>query len=266
MALNVELGIGCSSQAPCSDEYGCPDNIQPDFCIKRHDTQPSFKISVNDCDGVVDFTDQNLVLEANIWCNARLKKSIDKDGDYISLADNIGFNQVMQNDIIIIDRTRRPEHMLVTGFDENNKLIKIQRGYNGTEIQPWSKGSFLRIFRAVDSPAEIQSIFEDVMQNDGTTLKDQLTTTFLVYNWNSNVTCLPGCYWLEFKLMKIQDNNVTPMKNNYISNTEISFTPSTFGPEDFGCGMGVDVEWVRRFPSQAQGFLIKIIDSPTNNL
>ena len=266
MALNVELGIGCSSSSSCVDLYGCPQGIQPDFCIKRHDTQPSFKISVDDCDGVVDLTDESLVLEASIWCNAKLKKSIDSQIDYISFADNIGFNQVMQDDIIIMDSVRRPEYMLVIGFDENNKLIRVQRGYSGTEVQSWSKGSSLRIFKAINAPAEIQSVFEDVEQTDGTTLKNQLTTTFLVLNWTPNLTCLPGCYWLEFKLMKMQSIAPIAPITTYEMSSIISFTPSSYGPEDFGCGMGIDIEWVRRFPSQGEGFLIKINDSPTNNL
>jgi hypothetical protein len=262
MALNVELGIGCSgSSSSCNDAYGCPQGIQPDFCIKRHDTQPSYKVSIDDCDGVIDLTDESLVLEASIWCNAKLKKNINDQIDYISFADNIGFNQVMQNDIVIMDRARGPEYMLVTGFDENNKLIRVQRGYNGTQIQSWSKGSSLRIFRAINAPAEIQSVFEDITQEDGT-ISNQLTSTFLVFNWDSATTCLPGCYWLEFKLMKMQPISFAPIVKSDISN--ISFIP--YEPEDLGCGLGVDVEWVRRFPSQGEGFLIKINDTPTNNL
>jgi hypothetical protein len=30
-----------------------------------------------------------------------------------------------------------------------------------------------------------------------------------------------------------------------------------------GCDLGSGVEWVRRFPLDAEGFLIKIVDSPT---
>ncbi|NBW98826.1 hypothetical protein EBR03_04570, partial [bacterium] len=119
-------------------------------------------VAVEDCDGVVDLTDGNLVLEVNMWAKAKLKKSIDTEETNLSFADGIGFNQVMQNDIIIIDRVRGPEHMLVTGFDESNKLIKVQRAYNGTQAQSWNKGDSIRIFRLMDAPAEIESVFEDV--------------------------------------------------------------------------------------------------------
>jgi len=256
---NIELGIGCSSNSSCPDNYGCPDGVAPNFCIKRHDTKPSFRVAVEDCDGVVDLTDGNLVLEVNMWAKAKLKKSIDTEETNLSFADGIGFNQVMQNDIIIIDRVRGPEHMLVTGFDESNKLIKVQRAYNGTQAQSWNKGDSIRIFRLMDAPAEIESVFEDVFQTDGTVLSNQLTETFMVFNWNANSTCLPGCYWLEFKLMKMNYDSM-------INSNSISFTPSSLTPEDFGCTSGSGVEWVRRFPSSAEGFLINIIDSPTQEL
>jgi hypothetical protein len=239
---------------------GCPEGVVPAFCIKRHDTKPALKISVEDCDGVVDLTDESLVLEVNMWAKAKLKKTITAEENYLSFADGIGFNQVMQNDIIIIERTRSPEHMLVTGFDETNKLINVQRAYNGTQAQACNKGDSLRIFRLMDAPAQIESVFEDILQADGTSLSDQLVSTFMVYNWDANSTCLPGCYWLEFKLMKI--NNSTPL----INSSSISFTPSSLTPEDFGCFSGLGVEWVRRFPSSSEGFLISIIDSPTQEL
>jgi len=40
-----------------------------------------------------------------------------------------------------------------------------------------------------------------------------------------------------------------------------SFTSPT--PSEVGCDIGSGVEWVRRFPSDGEGFLIKIVDSPT---
>ena len=43
----------------------------------------------------------------------------------------------------------------------------------------------------------------------------------------------------------------------------ISFTNPNLSAEDYGCVLGENVEWVRRFPSSGEGFLIKIEDSPT---
>ena len=347
---------GCGGSTSCSDKHGCPDGVCPDFLIKRHDTQPAFKIKLDDCDGPVDL--RGLVLEANMWANAKLKKAIDNSITYFRLAGDIGFEQIMVGDIIIMSRARLPEHMLVIGFDEKNKLVQVQRGYNATTASAWIRGSKLRIFRTLDSAAVTETILEDVEQTNGTTDKDVLTQSFLVYEWNSNDVCLPGCFWLEFKLLKmidlvlyspgnkwcgpthtetggffftgtattdssmllsydstndeyrlpapsevwsgakhqqVDENYYTGTAHDdgsvYLSRTGIpsddnlcytssgnivlttagintaSIIPSFVGsgnvPADYGCTLGVGVEWVRRFPSESEGFLIQIVDSVT---
>ncbi len=192
---------GCASS--CADKFGCPEGVSPDFIIKRHDTKPSFKVSVSDCDGPIDLS--GLVLEVNMWAKGKLKAAIDENDTYFQLANNIGFDQAMIGDIIIMDRVRMPEHMLVTGFDENNKLIQVQRGYNGTTPSDWKKGSLLRIFRVLNAPAVTETVFDDIEQLDGTVLENQIIESLLVYEWQPNDVCLPGCYWLEFKLLKMID-------------------------------------------------------------
>jgi hypothetical protein len=227
-----ELGIGCSQSVGCSGTDGCPDGVKPDFCIKRNDTSPSFKVSMEDCDGVVDLAG-NFVLEVNIWVKSKLKKAIDASSVEINFADNIGFDQIKQNNIISMNRPRNPEKMIITGIDEVDKKILVNRAYDGTMAQAWPKGSELRIFRAVNVQAEIESVHEDVANNDdGTIEKNKLIQTFLVYNFTEDTSCLPGCYWLEFKLTEL--------------NEDLSGIVST-----------------RRFPSEGEGFLIRIIDSPT---
>jgi hypothetical protein len=42
-----------------------------------------------------------------------------------------------------------------------------------------------------------------------------------------------------------------------------SFTEEDLTPQDFGCILGEGVEWVKRYPTSGQGFLIKVEDSPT---
>jgi hypothetical protein len=232
MAIYSELGVGCSSQSTgCTDSSGCPSDRAADFCIKRNDTTPPFKIAVEDCDGVVDLTG-NFILEVNIWIKTKLKKSITNSDTEIYFADNIGFNQVVENNVIVMDRARNPEKMLITGFDEENYKITVTRGFDGTEAQAWPKGSSLRVFRAMDAEGEIESVFEDVTQEDGTVLKDQLANTFLTFNWLENTTSLSGCFWLEFKLSELSE--------------DLQETLS-----------------VKRFPSEGEAFLIRIIDSPT---
>ena len=197
--FNTKQG-GCQSDN-CLDLSGCPKGTCPDFSIRRRDTKPAFKILVEDCDGPVDF--QGLVIEANMWAVARLKAAITDSDNYIQLADNIGFEQVMQGDIIVMQRARLPEYMLVTGFDEANKLIHVERGYRSTTPSAWAKGNYLRIFRLMNAPAFSEMVYQDVQNVDGTTSKDQLTESFLMYDWSIEDVCLAGCYWFEFKVMKM---------------------------------------------------------------
>lgn len=240
----------------CKSLDGCPSDICPDFIIRRYDTMPSFKVKVEDCDGPLDLTD--LVLEATMWAKAKLKKSILADDEYFGLADNIGFNQVMVGDIIIIDQARLPERMLVTAFDEKNKLIKVQRGYHGTTASDWDKGSLIRIFKFINSPARIEMVYQDLLKIDGTYDYDVLTDSFLIYDWSAQDTCLAGCFYLEFKLLKMTETqNLTMLSDDVIP----SFTSPDLIPEDFGCGLSEGVEWVRKFPVEGEGFLVKITNS-----
>lgn len=227
-----ELGIGCSSsQSNCLDSSGCPSDRSADFCIKKNDTTPPFKISIEDCDGVVDLTG-NFILEVNIWIKTKLKKSINDTETELSFADNIGFNQILEGNMIQMDRARNSEKMLITGFDEENLTVTVTRGYDGTVAQSWAKGSALRVFRAIDAPGSIESVIEDITKEDGTILQDQLTNTFLVFNWIDDTTSLSGCFWLEFKLIQM--------------NEDLS-----------------EILSVKRYPSEDEGFLIRILDSAT---
>ena len=263
----AQTGVACGGNtAGCTDQFGCPDDMAPDFQIKRHDTKPDLKVEIEDCEGPFDLTESNLIVEVNMWANAKLKTAIDNDDTYFGLADNIGFQQAMVGDIIIMDRVRLPEHMLVLGFDEQNCLIQVQRGYNGTQACAWKKGSKLRIFRLLDAPGEIELVRGDITKEDGTLVENQLINAFLVYEWTANSTCTPGCYWLEFKLLKMEDETVSMMAASPGASITPSFTPSTLTPEDFGCTLGANVEWARRFPNCGTGFLIKIVNTPTTEL
>jgi len=356
MAVNFSLksGSGCHSKDACLDRFGCPSDRCPDFVIRRHDTKPPLRIAVEDCEGPLDL--QGLVVEMNMWALAKLKCKITATDEHFPLADNIGFEQIMVGDIIVMDRVRMPERMLVVAFDEENSLVKVQRGYHGTTPTSWKKGAKMRIFRVLNAPAEAELVFEDQQEVDGTTKKDVLTSAHLIYEWQAEDTCLPGCYWLEFKLLKmidvvyylpggswigkthkhsdgffytgsfhtensvrlsydqIQDKYLLPdtpwagtthlySDSNYYtgsvhndgsvvlnqtgipSNASISyneggsvstslldislipsFTDETLTPYYFGCVLGEGVEWVRRFPIDGEGFLIRIEDSPTVDL
>lgn len=349
--FNTKSG-GCAPQSYCPDKFGCPPNRCPDFTIRRHDTKPALKIAIEDCNGPMDF--RGLVIEANMWALAKLKTAITESDEYFRLADDIGFEQVMVGDIIVMERVRMPERMLVIGFDEDNKLIRVQRGYHGTTPSKWKKGTSMRVFRVLSAPAEAEMVLEDRENPDGTTDKDTITESYLVYEWQPEDTCLPGCYWFEFKVLKMIDVvwylpgghwkgdvitasdgyfytgsefteasvmlSLDQVNNEYQIPTAIwagevhlhtdgnyytglvhndgsvilnktgvpssadtaynssgamgltdislipSFTDESLTPYYFGCVLGEGVEWVRRFPIDGEGFLIKIEFSPTTEL
>jgi hypothetical protein len=115
----------------CPDPFNCDGAF--DFSIKRHDTKPPFKVKVVECDGQpMDLT--GLILEASMWFKARLKRDIATVDEYFALSDNVGFDQCKIGDIIVMDRVRAPEQMLIIGFDETLKYIQVQRGYNGSLV------------------------------------------------------------------------------------------------------------------------------------
>ena len=232
----------------CPDRFGCVDGVSPDFVIKRHDVVPAFIVSVSDCDGPLDLTD--CVVEASMWAKAKLKSSLAATDVSFSLADDIGFEQSLVGDVIVVSRVRSPEFMLVVGHDESSKTISVLRGYQGTTPAAYLKGTRLRLFRMLNSTGEPLVLTESVEQIDGTT-QSVVTDSQLVYNWKPSNTCLPGCYYFEFKLLKISD---VPVVIDDV-------VPSNFS---VACSMGYAVEWVRRFPVDGDGFLIRIFDSPTS--
>jgi hypothetical protein len=234
----------CPINPQCPSKDGCFPGICPDFQIKRNDTVPPFRVSVEDENGPINLT--NLVLEASMWANAKLKKDITSLSTSIGFAGEIGFEQVLENDIIVVGSDgRSPEHMLVVGFDEVNKLIQVERGFNNTTVREWKKGTLLKSFRFINAPATTEMTFEDIGQIDGTTLCNQLSESFLIYEWSSRDTCAIGCFYFEFKLIKMLD---------HIPSVIPSFIPP--------CTSGFGVEWVRRFPVCGE-FIIKVCQSPT---
>jgi len=199
------------------------------------------------------------VLEVSMWALAKLKIDIGPTDTALQFADNVGFEQVAPGDIIVMQRVRAPEQMLVVDFDEINKLVIVQRGYHGTPISSFKRGTPLRVFRVLNAPGTTEMDMEDIQQVDGTVATNQITESRLVHEWASTDTCLPGCYFLEFKLLQMASTPAPPVPP--------SPTPSQTGSyTDFqmGCTAGAGVNWVRRYPNNAEGYLIHIVDSPTS--
>lgn len=223
--LNADLGVGCNSNSGCQGVGNCPRT--PDFCIKKNDTRPAFKVSFADCDGAVELDDENLVLEASMWVEAKLKTQISSSSTVFSFADNVGFDQVLVGDSVVVDRARNSEIMTIDQIDESTKSITVLRSQNGTVAQPWQKGTALKIFRFVNEPATIESVFEDITQVDGSVI-NELTDTILSFDFTQEHTSLQGCYWFEFKISRI--------------------SPDTG-----------DLDWVKSIPLSG-GFLINVVD------
>jgi hypothetical protein len=223
--------MSCSNNntSSCPDQYGCPSGTCPDFLIRRYDTKPDYRVLMEDCDGPMDLT--NLVLESTMWAKAKLKSNILSSDTSLSLADNIGFNQIMVGDVLILERTRGSEKVLVTSFNEDQKTVNIQRAHDGTTAQGWTRGNPIKIVKFINKPIKIEMVYEDVLEIDGTTNENVLQESYFVHEWGSPETDLPGCYYLEFKLM----------------------TQTT-----------VAEPWIRRFPVDKEGFLIKITDTFTS--
>lgn len=203
MPINFNLrqaSQGCQPSS-CIDKFGCPSDRCPDFVIRRHDTKPPFKVSLEDCDGPLAL--EGLVVEVNMWAKGRLKAAITASDTYFALKDDIGFEQIMVGDIILMDRVRLPEYMLVIGFDEENGLVQVERGYRTTTPSKWKKNTTMRIFRIMDSPAQTEIVYEDITGPDGVVERDTISSAMVVYEWQPPDTCLPGCYYLEFKVIKM---------------------------------------------------------------
>lgn len=273
-----------SSKKSCTDKFNCVAGVCPDFTIRRRDVMPAFRVSITNCDGPIDLT--GLVLEASMWATGKFKRAVAVDDTYFRLYGDIGFYQCLVGDIIVVDSVRTPEHMLVTGIDEVNHLIRVTRNYNSTQSYPYKKGTGIKIFRMLNSAGSLESKLEDQIELDGTITEDVLVESTLIYEWQPNDTCLPGCYNLEFKLLKMteEEEEETPMAVFAQSISYYSYTPSVSGEDedddsmaitpsfistsvdDSGCSIGDGVEWVRRFPPNREAFLIQIIDSPTSEL
>lgn len=187
---------------------------------------------MSDCDGPVDLTEEGIVLEASMWFDAKLKAAVDESSDEIRFADDMGFDSVMVGDVVVTSRVRSPERMLVTSIDEAAHTMRVVRGHADTPAQPWGKGTGLRVFRFVDQPAGVESVIDTVESVDGTS-SEQLADTLLTFNWTGEQTSMPGCYWFEFKIMKMS-------------------------------GDPPAADWVKRVPLAADGFMINIVDSPTS--
>jgi hypothetical protein len=217
-----------------------------------------------------------------MWAKAKLKTSVAKTDIYFQLADNVGFGQCLAGDIIVVGgNPRTPEQMFVIGFDETQNLIEVQRGHNGTMPFSYKRGTPLKLFRVLNSNGSTEMALTDVEQEGGATETDVITQSKLIYDWQPQDTCLPGCYYLELKLLKMvagTTGSAISLSSPHVSSLSYShvlsyptlsgIVPSVDFPNfsTLGCGPIPNVEWVRRFPADKEGYLVEIVNSPTSEI
>jgi hypothetical protein len=175
-----------------------------DFIIKRNSTQPSVRLKIYDCDrSPIDLTGKEIT--TSMWADAKLKKDIDESEFEILLADNIGLNSVIPDDVILIKNNSSHELMQVSTIVDNR--IMVTRGYFSTTPNSWKKGANIKIIKIMNSSATYDLVREDVIKLNGTVEKNVLVESYLVYNWFLDDTRVPGDYYLEFKVIERNEND-----------------------------------------------------------
>ena len=146
-----------------------------------------------------------------MWAKARIKKALTPSDTILLFADNVGFFQVKVGDIILFDHPRSFERMQVIAINEDTSEISVSRGSGGSTPRSWKRGHDLRIFRIISGPAICEMTYMDIPQVDGTVIKNEPTKSMLVYDWQAGDTSFSGCFWLEFKLIKMTEKTLFTM-------------------------------------------------------
>jgi hypothetical protein len=245
------------SSSLTSTSCGCNTGIaeMPIHVVKQHSTYPSFKVDVTDCNGE-PYDLKDLIVEAAMWTTAKFKKAITTSDDYIQFADNVGFDSVGTSSILHVSTGRDFERMTIVGFDDVNKVIQVNRGACSTTVRPWAKGTSVKILRFLNSPSSSELVYYDRENIDGTTTKNVLQKSTLIYDWKPEDVCFVGKYYFEFKVLKM--NLLTNLSE---FDSPISITP--ISDSNYHCNLGIGVEWARRFPNDKEGFVIEVTASPT---
>lgn len=241
--------VGCYQTGVCAgDLFACVD-----FSLKQHDTRPAFKVDITDCDLPIDLTD--LVIEASMWTLAKIRTSILSTDTIISFADNVGFEQLNVDTIIQVGNGRVFERMLIKTINEEDKTLTVLRGQLDTKAYNWKKGVSVKLIKFLNNPAIGELEYKDIELLDGTVESHKLVRSTLVYEWKQEDTCMCGKYFIEFKVMKISPIVIEPTLD----------VGSNVNPDEinYHCDNGANVEWMRRFPNDREGFVISVLGSPT---
>ena len=87
------------------------------------------------------------------------------------------------------------------------------------------------MFRFINQLADVEMVMDEVESVDGTS-SEVLSESFVSFPWQPSHTALPGCYMVEFKMTMME---------------------------------GSSVAWTKRIPLSKDGFLVRVVDSATEN-
>lgn len=188
----MPLDPQCNSALPgCNDEFtgeelkvqdGCP---QLCFSIYRRSyTDEDGKVYSGVCDGDVQDLLDGATGEVSVYTLIKIGDDM-LAGSFLGYQENTGllvlltdndFQKVLPGDIIEGCRDTQSELLRVTeiGLD---KVVVVERGYNGTEQMDWKGRETVRLYR--------------IFRGDGTINPEEGT---LCYQWTRTATSTPGSF------------------------------------------------------------------------
>lgn len=195
-----------------------------DYLIKKSDTFPPISYIIPDCEGI-NLDQDNLVVEVNMWANSNLANSLSQTDTNIKFKKNYNITCVEVNNYILLKKYNSFEYLKVISV--NHDTIEVTRGELGSAIRAWEKGNQLKIIKLFGIEGEKKILYNNYINLKGES-ENTVSGQELIYNWAEEDTSNPGEYFLEFKLIK---------KNNNL------------------------IEWTKKFPSEKDGIRLQIVDN-----
>ncbi len=175
-----------------------------DYTIKKNDTKPFIKYTIESCDDT-DLTEENLIITASMWADSNLKNKITTTDNYFELKNNYNLEAIKEEDYILIKKFNSSEYMLVESIDETK--INIQRAQLDSNAQNWSKNNEIKIIKFYEVEAEVDIEYNTSLNVNGEE-ETSASSQNLVYKWRDGDTSSPGVFFLEFKVSKIDGDQV----------------------------------------------------------
>jgi hypothetical protein len=195
-----------------------------DYIIKKNDTRPYVKYSMQDCEDI-DLSEDDLFISVNMWANSNIKNKLSETDDYLELKNNYNLETIKVDDYILIKKFGSSEHFQVTSISDTK--VYIQRGQLNSVAQSWARGSEIKIIKLYEVEAE-----KEIEYNTTLNIKGEEETVAssqnLLYKWSEGDTSSSGMFFLEFKVSKVD---------------------------------GEETLWTKKVPSNKEGISIKITNN-----